>query len=172
MGQAKGWLTNCCCPVSSLSASRRLLDQTQSFDGGLRKHPAPSIAKGMLGTRVLIQGPNHFSGVSLKRNGIFICSSSIRKSATSLTVIYSLKSTLFSKFKYKPQHFKNLCSIRFFEHCMLQQNSNNSQWYCRNNHRNKDCSNIPSGSLLCCLVPMQQECVNYSNVPCRKRGLV
>lgn len=51
----------------------------RSFDGDLRKHPGSNTTEGMLGTRVLTRGPNQFSGVSLKSNGIPICSSSIRK---------------------------------------------------------------------------------------------
>lgn len=84
----------------------------------------------------------------------------------------NIKSTLSYQFKYTLQAFKKLYPIRFLNIVCsdkTQIQGGNSQWYCSNNHRNKDYSNIPSGSLLHSPIPMQQGCVNYSNVPGRKK---
>lgn len=89
----------------------------RSFDGDLRKHPSSSTTEGMLGTQVLIQGPNQFSGVIHWR--AMVCSSAVPVLGKESTVIYNLKSTLFCQFNYTPWALKNLCPIRCFEHCML-----------------------------------------------------
>lgn len=111
--QKVGWPT-----VAALHAARVHLEDymtiAQSFDGGLRKRPASSIAEGMLELECLFRVL--FSSVVFHWRAMVYPSAVplLGKQSTSLTVIYNLKSTLFCQFKYKPQHFKNLCSIRFF----------------------------------------------------------